>query len=219
MTDRMVLNAEIREKTGSNYVQKIRKSGKVPAVFYTHGEDPIALSLNGDNLRNLILHGAKLNDIVIGEQEARRFIFREVQYHPVTEKVLHVDILGVRRGETIQIDVPIALIGEASGVKTGGILDHLLHEATISCKAGEIPENIEVDVSELEMGDALTIGDMKADKFEFVTPKDYAVVTVSAPKAEEEPEVEEEELEEGEEGAEGEESTSEESGDSESSES
>ena len=202
MTDRMVLNAEIREKSGSNYARKIRNEGKVPAVFYTHGEKAVALSLDEANLRDLLLHGAKLNDIIIGSQDARRFVFREIQYHPVTEEVLHVDIMGVRRGEIIQIEVPISLIGEASGVRTGGIMDHLLHVAIISCKAGEIPENIGIDVSEMEMGDTLTIADVKTDKFEFITPEDYAVVTISAPKEEEEPEVEEE-LEEGEEPVEG----------------
>ena len=205
MAERMVLDAEIRELTGSNYVKNIRKTGKVPAVFYTHGEEPIVLTLDEANLRDLLLHGAKLNDIVIDKQEARRFVFREIQYHPVTENVLHVDIMGVRRDEVIQIDVPISLVGEAEGVKVGGILEHLLHMATISCKAEEIPENIEVDISALEMGDTMTIADIKTGNFEFVTPENYAIATVSVPKEEEEPEVEED-LEEGDEGVETEES-------------
>jgi len=214
MNDRMVLNAETRKKTGSNYAQKIRKSGKVPAVFYTHGEEPIVVSLDEANLRDLLLHGTKLNDIVIDSQDARRFIFREVQYHPVTEKVLHVDLMGVRRSEIIQIDVPIVLVGEASGVKMGGVLDHLLHDVSISCKAGEIPECIEVDVTDLEMGDTITIGDIKTDRFEFGVTNDYAIASVSAPKS-----IEPEASEEGEEDSEDLESTETEAEDSENTES
>jgi large subunit ribosomal protein L25 len=129
-------------------------------------------------------------------------MIKEIQYHPVTENVLHVDLMRVRRDVKMTITVPIHLEGDAVGINEGGVLSHLLTNIEIECLPIDVPEFIPVDVTELEMNSSLSVGDIVVSgEYTILTDQEVAIATITPPKEEEEPVVD---LEEGEEGEEGE---------------
>jgi large subunit ribosomal protein L25 len=125
---------------------------------------------------------------------------KEIQRHPVRGSFVHVDFLAVRRGETVQVRVPVHLVGEAPGVREGGIADQDLHQVTVEAEVTAVPTAIEADVSGLEIGDVLRVADLKAPEgATIIDDVEASVVSIVAPTVEEEPEVEEaEEAAEGE---------------------
>jgi large subunit ribosomal protein L25 len=132
-----------------------------------------------------------------------------LQYHPVTDAIIHIDLMRVRRSEKMTISVPLVLVGEAIGITEGGVLSQSMTQIEISCFPTDVPEHIEIDIEDLEMNSARSIADIKIDNedIEIVSDKNLNVVSITPPAAEEEPEIEELEDEEGElegeEGAEG----------------
>ena len=121
-----------------------------------------------------------------GEAENLDCIIKDVQFDPVTEKIVHIDLLGLQKGEKIQIEVPVQFIGTPIGLKEGGVLQHSLHKIEIKCLPAEIPEHIEVDVTNLKLGDAIHISDLKFDNFEIVNSEEVIVASVTHPRIEKE---------------------------------
>ena len=119
-------------------------------------------------------------------QEDLDCIIKDVQFDPVTEKIVHIDLLGLKKGEKIQIEVPVQLIGTAVGIKEGGILQHTLHKIEIECLPVDIPEHIEIDVTTLKLGDSIHIGDLKFNEFNILNSAEAIVASVTHPKAEKE---------------------------------
>ena len=136
-------------------------------------------------------------------------MIKELQYHPVTDDVIHIDLMRVRRSEKITISVPLVLVGESIGVKEGGVLSQSMNQIEISCFPTDVPDTIEINIDDLELNDSKSVADITIDNedVEILSPEDLNIVSVQPPAAEEEPEVDElEDVEdaEGEEGAEGE---------------
>ena len=144
-------------------------------------------------------------------------MIKEIQYHPVTDEIIHIDLMRVRRSEKMTIAVPLVLIGEAIGVKEGGVLSQSLTQIDISCFPTDVPENIELDIEDLDLNSAKSVADIKLDNedIEVVSDESLNIVSITPPAAEEEI-IEEDELDEegleGEEDQEGGEATKEESG-------
>lgn len=206
------LKSNIRAESGKKTGHKIRKEGKIPGILYGHGEEPLALEMDKHDVWE-VLHKAKSRHLVVGlEVEGVDLgnvvtLVKDVQQHPVTGEVLHIDFLRVYKDEMINVDVPVKIIGTAKGVKeSGGILYHSIRNVTVNSKPTEIPEAIEVDVTELEIGQSIHITDIIGNysDIEFVYDADITLAHVAAPKELELPEEEGEEVLEGEE-AEGEE--------------
>jgi large subunit ribosomal protein L25 len=220
MADRPSLAVQERPERGSREARRLRRAGFVPGVLYGASHpDPVALTVGAVELRRLLADGAALFDVKIGGDRSVPAILKDRQDHPVRAEVMHVDFLEVRLDEKIQSTVSVELTGaeEAPGVTEGGVLDLATRELNIEALPTAIPENITVDVSEMEMGATLLLSAVTAPEgVEFLDdPEETVVATVILPTVEEEPEIEEEtELvgEEGEaaEGAEGD--SSEESG-------
>jgi large subunit ribosomal protein L25 len=120
---------------------------------------------------------------------------KDVQFHPVSDKPLHFDLIALKEGETIQIEVSVHLVGNAIGVKEGGVVQHILHKLDVECLPKNIPSHIDVDVSELNVNDSLKVGDIKADNFKILNEETASVVSVVPPTVEKEvlPEVTDEE--------------------------
>lgn len=189
-----VIKADLREKGTKSQLKQIRKAGKIPAVFYSAHKDSILVTLDAKEFRHLLLAGVNIFDLVVGKGRKKACIVREVQVDPVTDEIVHVDLLGIKASEKVTMKVPIVLVGEAVGVKDfGGILEHQLREVEISCLPKDIPENIEVEISHLNIGDSVTIADLKVENVEFLTDPEHTIASVSHPKKVEE-EVPEEEL-------------------------
>ena len=204
-----------RQETSKKELKKMRKDGNIPGIYYSGGSNesiPIIIAKHDFNLA--LKSGARIFNIAVGDKK-QNVLFKSVQYHPVTDEVIHIDLYGVRMDQAINIKVLIELIGDAIGVKDeGGILNQPLNELEIQCLPGDIPDLIELDISELAMGNSLNASDIKLDeKFSLVTPEDSVIISVTQPMKEVDPIIETDEDEEFIEGEEGEDSTDQEEGD------
>jgi len=164
MAKQVKLAAQIRPETGRTAVKKIKTLGFVPAVIYSHDEAPVSLKVSERDINTVLSHAVGehlLVDLEIADGANRLALIQEVQHHPITQKVLHVDFHGVSANETMEASVPLEAIGEAVGVKGGGILEQLLRSLTISCLPQDLPESINVDVSALAIGKSLHVKDIK----------------------------------------------------------
>ncbi len=196
------LHVELREKAGHRIAKTLRRNGRVPAIFYAPGEDSVPLSVDARELYRLVHTEVNILNVIFPDGKARKSILREIQRDPVTDTVIHVDIMGIRLTEKVRLMIPILLRGTPLGVKEGGILEHLLREVEVEGLPLDIPEHIEVDVSGLDIGDVVTLESISVDKFRLVTESHHAVANVIHPrvvKEEVEVEAEEEAVVEGEE--------------------
>lgn len=179
------LNVEVRNETGKQIAKRIRRDGKVPGIYYIHGENPISFSVDAKELRTALTHKSSILDVNLGQAEPAKCIIREVQWHPVSGVPLHVDLMGVRLTEEVTIEVPILLVGSAAGAKDGGTLQQILRTLEIKCLPLDIPETINVDVSNLNIHDAIYVRDLKYEKIEILNDLEQIVVSVLAPRLEE----------------------------------
>jgi large subunit ribosomal protein L25 len=189
------LVAEKRDDSGKGVARKLRAAGRVPAILYGHGMDPLPLSVDSKELFHLFHTGAGANvlvDLVVDDAE-HLAMPREVQRDHIKGRFIHVDFLVVRRDEKIEIDVPVRVVGESPGVKAGGVLEHHLWDIHVECLPTNVPEAIEIDVSGLEIGDSLRVGDLTApDGVTILTNPDESVIAAVQPQMAIEPEEEEE---------------------------
>jgi len=201
----------------------LRRNGIIPGILYYAGETNVNISVDKLVLYHALQSGQHIFEIEL-EGNTQFTMIKELQYHPVTDEVIHIDLMRVRRSKKMTIFVPLVLVGESVGTKEGGVLSQSMNQIEISCFPTDVPEQIELNIDDLEMNSSKSVADITLDNedIEILSAEDLNVVSVHPPAAEEEPEVEElegEELEEGEEGEEGAEgetgeaSSSEDSGD------
>ena len=202
--EKVTLEAIERKSISKHSTKIVRNSGKVPGVFYSRHVEPIAIEVP-QKLINPLVFTAKTNlvSLIIENHDEYECVIKDVQFDPVTDEILHFDLLGVTRGEVIQLEVPVQLLGNAIGVKEGGILQQNLHKFDVECLPKDIPQYLNIDVSELKLGDSIHVGALSFENVTILNPEDTVVVAVTHPKIEKEVEVEEgEEIVEGEEAAE-----------------
>jgi len=202
------LVAELRDATGKGVARKLRAAGLIPAVVYGKGAETKAISVDPSALQRLLQSGgAGINTLIdlSVDGTTRTVLVKELQRDPVRGRPLHTDFYLVDLDQKVEVSVPIRLVGRPPGVELGGILDHPLREIELECLPRAIPESVDVDVSELDVGQSVHVRDLELPEGSTVrTDVNLAVASVIAPVAVEEPVVEE--LEEGEEAlAEGEE--------------
>jgi len=174
-------------------VKKLRASGRVPATIYGRQIKPQNLEVNSREISDLINHSVSENllvDLAVeNDAKAKRLaLVQDIQHHPISGKVLHVDFHEVAEDEKVTVHVPLETTGEAVGVKTGGgTLEHILHKLKVRCLPKDLPDQIVVDVTSLEIGKSFHLGDIKAPEgVEIIGDKHISVLAVSAPRAEEE---------------------------------
>ncbi|HWG72670.1 MAG TPA: 50S ribosomal protein L25 [Acidimicrobiales bacterium] len=159
----ITLVAETGRTTGTRASGRLRIAGRIPAVIYGHGTAPMTVSVDGRELRHALSTEAGLNQLLEVEVDGQRLLSlaRELQRHPVRNTVTHVDFQIVRRDEIISAEVPIVLTGEAKAVETArGVVSQPLTSLTILATPGAIPGHIEVDISDLAIGDSIRVGDL-----------------------------------------------------------
>jgi large subunit ribosomal protein L25 len=200
------LTAEPRTETGKGPARRTRAAGRVPAVLYGPAAETQRLAVDSRELWHVLNTDAGVNVLVNLEVDGETHLAlpREVQRDIVRGTFLHVDFLRIRRDVAIQVDVPIHLVGESAGGKEGGVTEHHLWELHIETLPGNVPESLEADITELNIGDSLHVSDLAIPEgVTVLTAEDETIVSIVPPQAIEEPEPEVEEGEEGEEGAEG----------------
>lgn len=214
------LTAERRDDHGKGVARKLRAAGRTPAVLYGHDQDTVPLSVDTREMSHALHTSAGFNvlvDLMVDGTE-HLVLPREVQQNHVKGQIVHVDFLAVSRTEKIQVEVEVIAVGDAPGVKQGGVVDHHLREVAVECFPQDVPEHLEADVSRLDLGDMLHVRDLVPPAgVTILTNPEEAVLAVITPAilrteadltiAGEEPAVveptEEEEAAEGEEPAEG----------------
>ena len=162
---------------------------KVPAVVYHSGIEATPLSVDKISLNKALRTGQMIFEVNV-EDKNQFVLVKEIQYHPVTDEIIHVDFQKVKEDEKISLEVAVRSSGEAQGVKLGGLLVQMLNSVTIKCKPAEIPEFLEIDVTDMEMNTNLFVKDITLPTdVEMLTAEDIAVVSVQEPKQEKEEEV------------------------------
>jgi large subunit ribosomal protein L25 len=178
------LVAEPREGTGKGVARKLRAAGRVPAVLYGHGMDSAALSVDARDLYHVLHTGAGTNvlvDLVVDGSD-HLIIPRDVQRDHIYGRFIHVDFLAVRRDEKLQLSIPVRIVGESVGVKAGGVVEHHLWELEVESLPGDVPEAIDADISNLEIGMSLRVSDLVAPKgATILTDPEESVVAVQQP--------------------------------------
>ncbi len=187
------LNVAVRHKTGKEIARKLRNQGLIPAIIYGPGSEPVPLAVKANELKRVlyryrgeqILFNLTLEDN--GSTTQKMALVKELQYHPVTDEILHVDFYEISMEREVEVEVPIELVGKAKGVEAGGHLQQLLHTMTVACLPGAIPDKIQVDVSGLEIGDVLHVRDLTPPEgVRYLDNPDEPVVTILAPEETEE---------------------------------
>lgn len=195
--DRPSLAVQERPERGSREARRLRRQGMVPGILYGGtGLDPVAFKVGAHELRRLLVDGAALFDVKIGSETSVPVILKDRQDHPVRGEPLHVDFLEVRLDEKIHAVVSVELHGseEAPGIVEGGVLEHVTRELNIEALPTAIPEQIDVDVSQLEINATLSLRDLTSQAgVEFLDDLDETTIaTVVPPTKVEEPELEQE---------------------------
>mgnify|MGYP001421957398 CR=1 FL=1 len=185
--DKIILNANTRKSFSKSSRNTLRREGGVPGVFYSKHDKPISIEVTEKAIKPLVFtsetHLIGLN--VDGNQHD--CVIKDVQFDPVTDRIVHFDLLGLTSNEMFQLEVPIQYHGSPIGVKDGGVLQQVLHKLEIECLPKDIPQHIVVDISNLKLGDAIHAGHMKIEGINILTPADAVIATVLHPKAEKEP--------------------------------
>ncbi len=196
---------------GNGPARVLRRAGQIPAVLYGRKIEPVLLSVNTKDLEQILKKGSFgqfILNLVIqnGKKMTKPAIIKELQTHPVSGSLIHIDFYEVDMKRQIKVMVPVVTTGKSAGIEEGGLLNIVRRELEVFCLPGDIPEAIEIDISELGIGDSIHIEDVPlGENVEVSADVNFTVVTVLSPKVEEEVvEEEEEELEGEEEGAEGE---------------
>jgi len=180
------LNVDIRKEHGTSAARRTRLQNKVPAVVYHSGIEAIPLSVDKTSLNKALRTGQMIFEVNV-EDKNQFVLVKEIQYHPVTDEIIHVDFQKVKEDEKISLEVAVRSSGEAQGVKLGGLLVQMLNSVTIKCKPAEIPEFLEIDVTDMEMNTNLFVKDITLPTdVEMLTAEDIAVVSVQEPKQEKE---------------------------------
>jgi len=190
--EQITVQSSVREQKGKGPNRRLRVAGKIPAVLYGHKSQNMALEVDPKEIFKILQSDTGENTIFLLEvpgKEKINVLIKEYQLEPVSHRLLHADFYEVAMDELLEVDVPLEVIGEAYGVKTeGGLLDIVHRELRVECLPADIPENIEVDVTEMKIGDQVRIKDLKvSEKIKILDDPETVVVAVEHPRAEELP--------------------------------
>jgi len=185
------LAVSVRHKTGKEISKKLRAQGMIPAVIYGPGVEPIPLAVKANELKR-ILYRYRHEQIIFnltfednGSSSKKMALVKELQYHPVTDEIIHVDFYEISMEREVEVEVPVEIVGKARGVELGGHLQHLLQTITVACLPSQIPDKIEVDVTELGLGDVLRVKDLTPPEgVRYLDDPEEPIVTILAPEEE-----------------------------------
>lgn len=187
MSEQLTLSAETRERAGKGASRAMRREGRVPAVIYGNKEEPVSIHVEEKALVKALSTGHFMNTVVMIDVggKATRTLPKDVQFHPVTDRPLHVDFYRIGEHSTVTVEVPVRFINEekAPGIKRGGVLNIVRHEIELVCDAAEIPDDVVVDLTGYDVGASIHISAVKLPKGAkpAITDRDFTIATVVAP--------------------------------------
>ncbi|MEA2412438.1 MAG: large subunit ribosomal protein [Thermoleophilaceae bacterium] len=183
-----MLEIEARETGGTSTARAVRRTGKIPGVLYGNGREPFVFAVESRHLRATLAAAGGRHAVievkVPGAGTPIHAFIKDIQLHPLRDTLTHFDLLEVRMDRKIQATVSILFVGEAEGVKTfGGILAQNAHELTIEALPGDLPEHVEIDISELNIGDSIKLSDLPETKgLIYIGDPDTMLASVAQPK-------------------------------------
>ena len=198
------LKTNLRSSVGSSPARELRRKGKIPAVLYGPETETILLSVNISDFEQAMEKGTSsqvLFSLVIqnGKKNKKTVMIKELQIHPVSRNFLHVDFYEIDMNRKINVKVPVTIKGKSKGLELGGTLQIVRRELEVLCLPLKVPESIEVDITDLDIGDSVHVDEIPIEgDIEIPFDVNFTVVTMLSPRFEEEPEELEEELEEAE---------------------
>ncbi len=184
MSEQLTLPAEARERAGKGASRAMRREGRVPAVIYGNKEEPMAIHLEEKALVKMMSNGHFMNSVVMIDVggSATRTLPKDVQFHPVTDRPMHVDFLRISEHAQVTVAVPIRFVGEeeSRGLRRGGVLNAVRHELELVCDAAEIPDEIEISLAGLDIGDSLHISHVTLPQgtSSAITDRDFTIATI-----------------------------------------
>ena len=199
MSKEYKLEVEKRTKANKKDLKELRKSGKIPGIYYSYdSKESLPFFIEQSVINNALKSDANIFAINVGGKD-RTVLFKSVQYHPVTEQMTHIDLYGVNMNKPVIVKVPINLIGTPIGVKEeGGILNQVSQEIEVKCLPGDIPNELDINIDELSIGDTIIAESVKLDDtLELISSVDMLIVSITVPMKEVATESDEE-LEDGE---------------------
>lgn len=187
MSETLTLPAEARERAGKGASRAIRREGRTPAVIYGGKEEPTLIHVEEKELVRQLMTGHFMNSIVnieIGGKTVRT-LPKDVAFHPVTDRPTHVDFLRMTGDSMVEVQVPVVFVNEdaSPGLKKGGVLNIVRHELELLCPNADIPDEIQIDVTGKEIGDAIHISEVTLPKGvkSVITDRDFTIATLIAP--------------------------------------
>lgn len=185
MSDTLTLSAETRDRVGKGASRALRREGRIPAVIYGNKADPVGIHVSERELYKLLMTGHFFNSVVMINGE--RTLPKDVAFDPVSDRPVHADFLRISEHATVTVEVPIVFVDEeqAPGLKRGGVLNIVRHELELVVDAANIPDDIQISLKGLEVGDSLHISAVTLPKgaTSAITDRDFTIATVVAPSA------------------------------------
>ncbi len=186
------VKSQVRKEVGKGTARRLRASGKVPAIIYGKGMEPIPIELDASEIHALThgAHAASLESVIVsleiedgGEGNPHPTLIKEVQHDAVKGDVLHIDFHQISLTDRIHARIQVVTVGDCPGVGEGGILEHALRELDVACRAMDLPEEVMVDISRLGLGDAIHVRDIElGPEIEILNDPDLSVVSVTVPR-------------------------------------
>ncbi len=189
--EKTILRARRREQTGSRVARRIRRENSIPGVLYGAHEDPQPIQIDAQEFQTLVKQGLSENSLITlfldDEKNSERMtLIREIQRDPVRNELRHLDLVHIDLTESIRVDVPLHMTGQAVGVKMGGILEQKIYAVEIECLPTDIPSEFTIDISDLDIGDSYHLSDMDLGNLKVHTNIERTVVQVAFPRVIEE---------------------------------
>lgn len=179
----IVLTAAKRD-LGRAAARELRKNGQVPGVYYANNQDPVHFSVPTLSLRPIVYTAeAKMVRLEVDGGKGLMCILKDITFDPITDAILHFDLLGVSAGQKINVEIPLHITGHCLGIRNGGVLEHVMHKARVMADPTKMPTHIDVDVTNLDINQSLHISDLSVPGVEFTDKADSVVVTCIPHKA------------------------------------
>lgn len=179
----IALNAKSRA-TGKKAAKLIRREGLVPGVYYSKGEENISILADTRSMRPIVYTAqTKIIKLKVDDKpEVYDCVLKHITFDPITEKITHFDLLGLKPGQKISVDIPFVLIGQSVGVRAGGLMQQTIHKIKVKCLPSEIKESFEINVSHLEIGKSIQLKDVDLGNVEYELSPEAVICHVSAPR-------------------------------------
>jgi len=178
------INLKVAKRDAKNTkVSDVRREGSIPGVYYINGTESVPITSNFKDLKPIVFTSlTNVVELEIDGEESRNCILKEVKFHPITDEILHFDLMGLTPGNKIVVNIPITLTGQSVGVRNGGVLNHVLRKVKVRCFPKDLVETINVDISNLKIGKLIKLDEIDLGELEVVVKGNAVIAGVSRPR-------------------------------------